>query len=89
MPPESTHLNKMAINNYYESQGMFQAFKYAEHLMYISYSAPADLLTHGLQDVDRVTEEQGMRAGFQYMNSGFEEEDLIAQGQMARPTRTP
>jgi enoyl-CoA hydratase/carnithine racemase len=89
VPPESTHLNKMAINNYYESQGMFQSFKYAEHLMYISYSAPADLLTHGLQDVDRVTAEQGMRAGFQYMNSGFEEEDLIAQGQMARPTRTP
>lgn len=89
VPPESTHLNKMAINHYYESQGMFQAFKYAEHLMYISYSAPADLLTHGLQDVDRVTAEQGMRAGFQYMNSGYEEEDLIAQGQMARPTRTP
>ncbi len=89
VPPESTKLNKMAINYYYEAQGMFQAFKYAENLMYISYSAPADLLPHGLQDVDRVTAEQGMRAGFQYMNSGYEEEDAIAQGQMARPTRTP
>ena len=89
VPPESTRLNKMAINYYYEAQGMFQAFKYSENLMYISYSASPESLVHGLQDVDRVTAEQGMRAGFQYMNAGFEEEDEIAQAQMRRPNRAP
>ncbi len=90
LPPASTTLNKRAINNYYESQGMFQAYDYAEHLMYVSYAATPEELPHGLQDVDRVTAEQGMRAGFQYMNDAFTDEDqAIAGEQMARPSRAP
>ena len=30
-----------------------------------------------------------MRAGFQYMNDRFIEEDKVAQEQMARPNRAP
>ena len=37
LPPAATELNKRAINYYYESQGMFQAYEYAENLMYVSY----------------------------------------------------
>ena len=90
LPPKSTELNKRAINFYYESQGMFQAYEYAENLMYISYAASPEVLPKGLQDVDRVTAEQGMRAGFQYMNDAFQDEDqAIAGEQMARPSRAP
>jgi len=90
LPPESTHLNKMAINNYYESQGLFQAIKYAGHLTSISYAAAPDELKYGFQDVNRVTEVSGMRAGFQYMNDRFVEEDnAVAGAQMARPNREP
>ena len=90
LPPASTELNKRAINFYYESQGMFQAYEYAENLMYISYAASPEVLPKGLQDVDRVTAEQGMRAGFQYMNDAFTDEDqAIAAEQMARPSRAP
>lgn len=89
LPPASTRLNKTAINHYYEAQGMFQAFDFAENLMYISYSASPEVLPHGLQDVDRVTAEQGMRAGFQYMNDQYIDEDAIAQAQMRRPDRAP
>ncbi len=90
LPPASTELNKRAINYYYESQGMFQAYEYAENLMYVSYAASPEDLPKGLQDVDRVTAEQGMRAGFQYMNDAFTEEDqAIAAEQMARPSRAP
>ena len=90
LPPASTELNKRAINFYYESQGMFQAYEYAENLMYISYAASPEVLPKGLQDVDRVTAEQGMRAGFQYMNEAFTDEDqAIAAEQMARPSRAP
>jgi enoyl-CoA hydratase len=90
LPPESTHLNKMAINNYYESQGLFQAIKYAGHLTNISYAASPEELPHGLQDVNRVTAESGMRAGFQYMNERFVDEDnAVAAAQMARPNREP
>ena len=90
LPPQSTELNKRAINYYYESQGMFQAYEYAENLMYISYAASPEVLPHGLQDVDRVTAEQGMRAGFQYMNDAFTDEDqAVAGSQMARPSRAP
>ena len=90
LPPASTELNKRAINYYYESQGMFQAYEYAENLMYVSYAASPEDLPKGLQDVDRVTAEQGMRAGFQYMNDAFTDEDqAIAAEQMARPSRAP
>ena len=89
LPPASTRLNKRAINHYYESQGMFQSFEFAENLMYASYSASPEALPHGLQDVDRVTEEEGMRAGFQYMNEAYTDEDAIAQAQMKRPDRAP
>ncbi len=90
LPPASTELNKRAINYYYESQGMFQAYEYAENLMYVSYAASPEDLPKGLQDVDRVTAEQGMRAGFQYMNEAFTDEDqAIAAEQMARPSRAP
>ena len=90
LPPESTHLNKMAINNYYESQGLFQAIKFAGHLTNISYAASPGELPHGLQDVNRVTAESGMRAGFQYMNERFVDEDnAVAAAQMARPSREP
>ena len=89
LPPASTRLNKRAINHYYESQGMFQSFEFAENLMYASYSASPEALPHGLQDVDRVTEEEGMRAGFQYMNEAYQDEDAIAQAQMKRPDRAP
>ncbi len=90
VPPESTHLNKMAINNYYESQGLFQAIKFAGHLTNISYAASPEEFPHGLQDVNRVTAESGMRAGFQYMNEQFVDEDnAVAAAQMARPSREP
>ena len=90
LPPASTQLNKRAINFYYESQGMFQAYEYAENLMYVSYASSPEDLPKGLQDVDRVTAEQGMRAGFQYMNEAFTDEDqAIAGEQMARPSRAP
>lgn len=90
LPPASTELNKRAINYYYESQGMFQAYEYAENLMYVSYASSPEDLPKGLQDVDRVTAEQGMRAGFQYMNDAFTDEDqAIAAEQMARPSRAP
>ena len=90
LPPESTHLNKMAINNYYESQGLFQAIKFAGHLTNISYAASPGELPYGLQDVNRVTAESGMRAGFQYMNERFVDEDnAVAAVQMARPSREP
>ena len=90
LPPASTQLNKRAINFYYESQGMFQAYEYAENLMYVSYASSPEDLPKGLQDVDRVTAEQGMRAGFQYMNDAFTDEDqAIAGEQMARPSRAP
>jgi enoyl-CoA hydratase/carnithine racemase len=75
LPPASTRLNKRAINHYYEAQGMFQSFEFAENLMYASYSASPEALPHGKQDVDRVTEEQGMRAGFQYMNEAYTDRD--------------
>ena len=32
---------------------------------------------------------QGMRAGFQYMNEQYIDEDVIAQSQMRRPDRAP
>ena len=89
LPPASTALNKRAINYYYDRQGLFQAMEYASNLTSVSYSATAEELPHGLQDVNRVTAEQGMRAGFQYMNDQFIEEDKIAQEQMARPNRAP
>jgi enoyl-CoA hydratase len=90
LPPESTALNKMAINNYYESQGLFQAIRYADDLTHISYAAAPDELKYGFQDVNRVTEVSGMRAGFQYMNDRFVEEDnAVAGAQMARPNREP
>ena len=90
LPPESTHLNKMAINNYYESQGLFQAIKFAGHLTNISYAASPEDLPYGLQDVNRVTAESGMRAGFQYMNERCVDEDnAVAAVQMARPSREP
>ena len=89
LPPASTRLNKRAINHYYESQGMFQSFEFAENLMYASYSASPEALPHGMQDVDRVTEKEGMRAGFQYMNEAYTDEDAIAQAQMKRPDRAP
>ena len=89
VPPESTRLNKMAINYYYESQGLFQAIKFAGNLTNISYAATPDRLPHGLQDINRVTAEQGMRAGFQYMNERFVDEDAIAAAQMSRPSREP
>jgi len=90
VPPESTHLNKMAINNYYESQGLFQSIRFAEHLTNISYAAAPEELTYGFQDVNRVTEVSGMRAGFQYMNDRFVDEDSkVAGEQMARPNREP
>ena len=89
LPPASTALNKRAINYYYDRQGLFQAMEYASTLTSVTYSATSDELPHGLQDVNRVTAEQGMRAGFQYMNDQFIEEDKIAQEQMARPNRAP
>ncbi|MDP7619383.1 MAG: enoyl-CoA hydratase-related protein, partial [Dehalococcoidia bacterium] len=90
VPPESTHLNKMAINNYYESQGLFQAIRYADDLTHISYAAAPEELKYGFQDVNRVTEVEGMRAGFQYMNDRFVDEDnAVAGEQMARPNREP
>jgi enoyl-CoA hydratase len=90
LPPASTRLNKMAINYYYDMQGLHQAMKFAGHLTSISYAASPEDLPHGLQDVNRVTAQQGMRAGFQYMNEQYVEEDAAVAGdQMARPSRAP
>ena len=89
LPPASTKLNKKAINFYYDRQGLFEAMEYASHLTSVTYASSPEELPHGLQDVNRVTAEQGMRAGFQYMNDRFIEEDKIAQEQMARPNRAP
>ena len=89
LPPASTRLNKRAINHYYEAQGMFQSLEFADNLMWASYSASPEALPHGIQDVNRVTAEEGMRAGFQFMNDGYTEEDAIAQAQMKRPDRAP
>ena len=89
LPPASTKLNKKAINFYYDRQGLFEAMEYASNLTAVTYSSSPEELPHGLQDVNRVTAEQGMRAGFQYMNDRFIEEDKIAQEQMARPNRAP
>ncbi len=89
LPPASTKLNKKAINFYYDRQGLFEAMEYASHLTSVTYASSPEDLPHGLQDVNRVTAEQGMRAGFQYMNDRFIEEDKVAQEQMARPNRAP
>ena len=90
LPPASTQLNKMAINNYYDAKGLHQAMTFAGHLTNISYSSPPEVLPHGMQDVNRVTAEQGMRAGFQFMNEQYVEEDAAVAGeQMARPNRQP
>ena len=89
LPPASTKLNKKAINFYYDRQGLFEAMEYASNLTAVTYSSSPEELPHGLQDVNRVTAEQGMRAGFQYMNDRFIEEDKVAQEQMARPNRAP
>ncbi len=89
LPPASTHLNKKAINFYYDRQGLFEAMEFASNLTAVTYSASPEELPHGLQDVNRVTAEHGMRAGFQYMNDRFIEEDKVAQEQMARPSRAP
>ena len=87
VPPESTNLNKMAINYYYESQGLFQAIKFADHLTNISYAAAPEELKYGFQDVNRVTAEAGMRAGFH--DRFVAEDNEIAGSQMARPNREP
>ena len=90
VPPESTNLNKTAINYYYEAQGLFQAIKFAGNLTNIAYASTPEELPYGLQDVNRVTAEKGMRAGFQYMNDRFVDEDnAVAASQMARPSREP
>ena len=68
---------------------MFQSLEFADNLMWASYSASPEALPHGIQDVNRVTAEEGMRAGFQFMNDGYTEEDAIAQAQMKRPDRAP
>lgn len=90
LPPASTQLNKMAINNYYDSQGLHQSITFANHLTSISYSSSPEVLPHGMQDVNRVTREEGMRAGFQFMNEQYVEEDAAVAGdQMSRPNRVP
>ena len=89
LPPASTKLNKKAINYYYDRQGLFEAMEFASMYTSISYASSPEDLPRGLQDVNRITAEQGMRAGFQYMNDRFIEEDKVAQEQMARPSRAP
>jgi|TARA_B110000116_G_C16705766_1_gene522059 enoyl-CoA hydratase len=89
LPPASTQINKMAINHYYEQQGLFESMTFASHLTNISYSASPEVLPRGIQDVNRITEEQGMRAGFQFMNEQYLDEDELARTQMARPDRQP
>ena len=46
-------------------------------------------MPRGIQDVNRVTNESGMRAGFQFMNEQYLDEDELARSQMARPDRQP
>tara|TARA_B100000686_G_scaffold50403_1_gene54100 strand:+ start:1528 stop:2418 length:891 start_codon:yes stop_codon:yes gene_type:complete len=89
LPPASTHINKMAINHYYEQQGLFTSMTFASHLTNIAYSSSPEVMPRGIQDVNRVTNESGMRAGFQFMNEQYLDEDELARTQMARPDRQP
>ena len=89
LPPASTHINKMAINHYYEQQGLFTSMTFASHLTNIAYSSSPEVMPRGIQDVNRVTNESGMRAGFQFMNEQYLDEDELARSQMARPDRQP
>ncbi|MFC1995174.1 enoyl-CoA hydratase/isomerase family protein [Chloroflexota bacterium] len=82
-------VNKRAVHEWYECMGIRTALRYSQRLRDITYGSPPEVLPHGFQDINRVTTEQGMRVGFEYMNKDFLEEDAIARQQMARPDRKP
>jgi len=89
VPVWSLRLNKRAVHEFFEVMGLRTALRYSEALTSISYGSSPKAIPHGFQDINRVTVEKGMRAGFEYMNEDFIEEDRIASSQMARPDRKP
>jgi len=89
VPMASLFINKRSVHQWYENMGLRAANRYADALMCISYGSSPEALPYGIQDINRVTREKGMRAGFEYMNKDFIEEDSIAREQMVRPDRKP
>ncbi|MEE9249161.1 MAG: enoyl-CoA hydratase/isomerase family protein [Dehalococcoidia bacterium] len=87
--PWALKLNKRAVHEFYELMGLRTAIRYSEDLGAISLGSSPQAIPHGYQAVNEVTAAQGMRAGFQYMNEAFLEEDAIGRSQMVRPDRKP
>ncbi len=87
MPMASLRINKRAVHEWYECMGIRTAMRYSALLRDVSYGSSPQAIPHGYQDIGRVTAEKGMRAGFEYMNKDFLEEDSIARRQMVRPDR--
>lgn len=89
LPMAALFVNKRAVHEWYECMGIRTALRHSALLRNISYGSSPEAIPHGLQDINRMTKEKGMRAGFEYMNKEFIEEDRIAREQMTRPDRKP
>jgi len=87
LPMAGLFINKRAVHEWYEVAGLRTALRYAQRLRDISYGSSPKAIPHGFQDINRVTLEKGMKAGFEYMNEDYIEEDRIAREQMSRPDR--
>jgi enoyl-CoA hydratase len=85
--PWALRINKRAVHEWFELMGLRTALRFSDNLMAISYGSSSKAIPHGYQHVNEVTAEKGMRAGFDFMNKDFVEEDTIAHSQMARPDR--
>ncbi len=79
--------NKRCVHEWYECMGIRTALRYTQQSRSVLYGTSPESLPHGIQDINRVTAEKGMKAGFEYMNQGFSEEDAIAASSMVRPDR--
>ena len=87
VPMAGLFINKRAVHQWYENAGLNSSLRSSHLAMCMSYGSNPKTLPHGIQDVNRVTREKGMRAGFEFMNKDFLEEDAIARPQMKRPDR--
>ena len=85
--PWALRLNKRAVHDWFEAMGLRTAIRQSENLVPISHGSSSEAVPHGYQAVNEVTAEKGMRAGFEFMNEEFLEEDKIARDQTARPDR--
>ncbi len=87
VPYVGAMLNKRAVHEWYEVQGLRTALRYSQRLRDISYGSAAETISHGKKDMNIVTCTKGLKAGLEYMNGAFLEEDDIARGKMRRPDR--